>query len=761
MIRQGFVVIYGVLIAALLLCQHIARKSKKKIGRSVALLLTGLIPPVTGNLLIIASRDQTLSTIGYYIYFLGMNFVMFALLKFTFEYCLLNWPSKSVRNLVYSLLTIDTIQYAFNPFFHQAFSTEAIVVDGANYYRLVPYFGQTFHRIVDYGIFFAVLIIFATKVIRVPHIYVERYSSLLITMILVGIWETFYIFSRNPIDQSMIGFAVFGLIVFYFALYYRPMRLLDRMLANIASDMPDALFFFDAVGRCIWANDPGKKLVKLEENNFEPATERLEKMFQLPDLKSSETMLRTQFTFGNGENARHFVLEKHEVSDTHGRVTGSFLSVRDNTEEQRAYEKQQYIARHDVLTGLYTREYLYERIKKTIQTNPNTEYYVVFMDANNFKVINDIYGNEFGDYALKRLADWVRKNFPASAIYGRIAGDMFGICLPVSDFDEEHIENELVNFTIKDGKLEHPLLVHLGVYKVVEPGLDVSVMFDRARVALSTIKDEFQKHIAYYDDNMKEKILWDQLISSQLHKAMETREIRPYLQPIVDRNGKVVGAEALVRWIHPIDGLLNPGSFMPVFERNGMVAEVDKYMWRYACEILARWKKEGRDLFISVNISPKDFYFMDVAEEIKSVVREFDIDPAKMRVEITETAMMEDIDNRVRVLNDLQQNGFMVEMDDFGSGYSSLNMLKDMPVEVIKLDMVFLKKSDNDNKAKKILNHIVKLSDDLGVTSLTEGVETHDQYEMLVDMGCKLFQGFYFAKPMPEEEFDLFCVNNY
>ena len=198
---------------------------------------------------------------------------------------------------------------------------------------------------------------------------------------------------------------------------------------------------------------------------------------------------------------------------------------------------------------------------------------------------------------------------------------------------------------------------------------------------------------------------------------------------------------------------------MPVFERNGMIAEVDKYMWRYACEILARWKEEGKNLFISVNISPKDFYFMDVAEEIKTVVREFDVDPSKMRVEITETAMMEDIDNRVKVLNDLQNNGFMVEMDDFGSGYSSLNMLKDMPVEVIKLDMVFLKKSNNDNKAKKILNHIVKLSDDLGVTSLTEGVETFDQYEMLVGMGCKLFQGFYFAKPMPEDEFDLFCVS--
>ncbi|MBQ6343089.1 MAG: EAL domain-containing protein [Anaerolineaceae bacterium] len=760
MIRQSFVLIYGILILALVICLLIARKSKKSIAPSVAMLLVGLIPPVSGNLLIIASTNRIISTIGYYIYFLGMNFVMYALLRFTLDYCLLKWPNRAVRNFVHGLLLVDTIQYFLNPIFHQAFTTEAIKVGGYDYYRLVPFFGQVFHRVVDYGIFFAVLIIFFVKVIKTPRIYSERYSTLLITMILVGVWETFYIFSRSPIDRSMIGFGVFGLVVFYFALYYRPMRLLDRMLANIASDMPDALFFFDAVGRCIWVNESGIKLAKLEKDNFEPATERLIRMFKLENLKSAESIIRTQYTYKATDGMHYYVLEKHCVSDDHGRVTGSFLTIRDNTEEQRAFEQQQYNIHHDELTGLFTREYLYDRIKKMIQTNPGTEYYIVFVDANNFKVVNDIYGAEFGDYALKVLADWVRNTFAGKGVYGRIAGDMFGVCVPVEKFDEEQLNHDLTNFVVKDGKVEHPLLVHLGVYKVVEPGLDISVMFDRARVALSTIKDEFSKHIAYYDDNMKEKILWDQLITSQLHRAMETREIRPYLQPIVDSAGKVVGAEALVRWLHPVDGLLNPGSFMPVFERNGLVAEVDKYMWRYACEILARWKEEGRNLFISVNISPKDFYFMNVADEIKSVVHEFGVDPSKMRVEITETAMMEDIDNRVKVLNDLQQNGFMVEMDDFGSGYSSLNMLKDMPVEVIKLDMVFLKKSSNNHKAKKILNHIVKLSDDLGVTSLTEGVETYDQYEMLVDMGCKLFQGFYFAKPMPEDEFDVFCLKN-
>ena len=184
-----------------------------------------------------------------------------------------------------------------------------------------------------------------------------------------------------------------------------------------------------------------------------------------------------------------------------------------------------------------------------------------------------------------------------------------------------------------------------------------------------------------------------------------------------------------------------------------MIAEVDKYMWRCACEILAEWKEIRSDLFLSVNISPKDFYFMDVGAELRAVVREYGINPAQLRVEITETVMMTDIENRIKILTDLRNDGFLVEMDDFGSGYSSLNLLKDMPVDIIKIDMMFLRRAKDNSRAQTILHNIIDLSEDLGISSLTEGVETEAQYQMLAGMDCKYFQGYYFAKPMPVEEF--------
>ena len=316
------------------------------------------------------------------------------------------------------------------------------------------------------------------------------------------------------------------------------------------------------------------------------------------------------------------------------------------------------------------------------------------------------------------------------------------------------VEQQISKFVISNGSVDHNILIHVGLYKVTDPDIDVSIMFDRAHVALNTVKGEFNHHVAVYDNMMRDQVLWDQKISAQLEKAIKEKQLQPYLQPIVDNHGKIIGSEALVRWIHPEEGFLPPIKFIPVFERNGMIAEVDKYIWRCACEILASWTGDRSNLFISINISPKDFYFMDVYSEITALVKEYGIEPSRLRVEITESVMMTDIENRIAILNNFRESGFIVEMDDFGSGYSSLNQLKDMPLDGLKIDMKFLSSATNNERSETILRHVVKMSKELGLFSLTEGVETKEQYDMLNEMGCNLFQGYYFAKPIPLDEFE-------
>ena len=750
--RKAFASLIIILTAVLCVCIFFARRSRRPIGKSVAALICSLIPPMIGNMLIIVTPDHIVADIGSYMYFLGMDLIMFFLARFTVRYCDIR-EIKPLTMLIHALLLADAVQILLNPFFHHAFDHESIIFDGAVYYRLVPHLGQTFHRIAVYGVLAIILTRFTVMTVRSPRVDAERYAVILISLIIIALWQTFYIFSRTPIDRSMIGFGVFGLLVFYFALYYKPVRLLNRMMAGIVGEMPEALFFFEKSGKCIWANDPGVNMTGIMPGEYAAAKEILTKRFGILDAEEQWTRRHTE---GRGEEARYYEIQRRQVQDRNSLIAGSFIVVRDDTEEQRKHAKERYLATHDPLTGLYNREFLYEQIRRMVLARPERRWLIIFHNIKNFKIVNEVFGNEFGDHVLRRIAVWISTDMPEDTVFGRLAGDTFGVCMPAEGFDPDLIEHALTGAVIRQGSIEYAVQIHLGVYEITDPEMDVSVMFDRARLALSTIQNNYQKHIAWYDDRMRTSVIWRQQLSGQLTDAIAKQQIVPYLQPITDRNGHVVGAEALVRWIHPERGLLYPADFVPVFEENGMIAEMDRAMWRSVCEILKEWQKTHPGLFMSINISPKDFYFMDVAEEIRGLAEEFGLPPDKLRLEITETVMMTDEEKHLKVINELRKAGFLVEMDDFGSGYSSLNMLKDIPLDILKIDMKFLSRSAEEKKTRRILEGIVDLAEDLGYVSVIEGVETEEQYKLLADMGCMLFQGYYIARPMNAGEFETF-----
>ena len=750
--RNNIAIVYIVMIFALLICAAAAKRSRKNIGTAVSLLSVLLLIPVLGNFLIIVTESAGIAEIGYNMYFIGVDLMLVALMYFSVKYCKSGETKHKTPKLNYVLISADIIQILLNHFTGHVFELDKVEVGGAAYYNFVPLTGLLIHRVIVYFILVCIIAIFAVMTIRMPRVYKERYAVILATMLVVGLWQSFYVFVRVPVNTSMIGYGVFDICVFYFSIIYRPHKFLDRMLTNIVSDMPSALFVFDPNKKCLWANDEGMRFAGIEIQDLDLVNERLVGIIGKID---TETFSETR-TVGTGSDMKYYHVEERIVSESRTTTTGYVLIVRDITEDQLRIKREMYNAIHDSLTGLYTREYLYERITEKLRSGVNRQYYIIFVDVKNFKIVNDIFSSSFGDHALKVIADWIKDSMSENCLYGRLAGDTFGALVPEDEFDEISLNDTLASFIVSDGTFEYHILIHLGIYKVTESDTDVQVMFDRAHLALSTIRDEYKTHIAFYDEEIRKKVLWDQHISAQLSEAIAEKQLCPYLQPIVDNSGKVVGAEALVRWINPVDGFMPPGLFIPVFEKNGMIVEVDKYMWRSACEILAKWQQRNWDIFISVNISPKDFYFIDVPNEIIGLVKEYGIAPEKLRIEITETVMMNDAEERMKVLSDLRSAGFIVEMDDFGSGYSSLNLLKDMPVDVLKIDMKFLSRSKDENKSQKIIQNIIKLSNDLNIASLTEGVESEKQFRMLTDMSCNLFQGYYFAKPMPVDEFEKF-----
>ena len=757
--RLVFGLLFLAIIIAMAACASIARHSGKRMGSAAVCLLVSLILPMAGNGIIIVSDNQSLSYAGCYLYYIGLDFSIGALIYFTYVYCRMTRPVKWFRFRIaaYSLLLADIVQLLLNPFFHHAFTVTEIEVDGFPYFKMLPLAGQHFHRVVAYLLLAGVIVVFVISLIRAPRLQTERYWVILFTLILVSIWETVYILSGTPIDRSMIGYGVFGLLIFYFSLYYRPMRLLDRMLSGVVSERLQPMFVFDNRQNCIWMNRAGRDYLGLKEEETEKAGDALEAKFGVrhpgeDEWKDSVTMMV------DGER-RYLELAKVPQHDRHGTMNGFYIYVRDLTDERRAMEQKLYDARHDRLTGLINRDYLYERTRELLTETPGEDFLIISAEITDLKVINDLYGNTFGDKALLFAADWLRANedLNRGGVYGRLGGDSFGVCMPEKDFVLEKMESALSTLTLIEGGTRYRMLIHAGIYRVDDRELEASVMYDRAVLALEGIKDDYHYHTAWFDSSMRDKVVKNRQITEELTSAIEAGQIRPWLQPMIDREGKTIGAEALVRWIHPEEGIRPPDMFIPVLEKNGMIAELDRCVWRQACEILARWKREGKDLFISVNISPKDFYLLDVPAEMKQLVNEFGLDPAKLRLEITETMMMGDADVRLDILRQLQDAGFCIEMDDFGSGYSSLNLLREMPVDVLKIDMAFLQQAAKNPRARTIVDEVITMARRLGITSLTEGVETKAQYDGLMKMGCQLYQGYYFARPMPVEDFEQYA----
>ncbi len=749
--RYIYVGIFAMLILTLIMCAINSRRHYKELGKAVSWLDIALIPPILGNAIIIIATRKWLALVGCYIYYIGMDFVVFEIMKFTEAYCKGAGKGQLAPKWVKWILFADAAQLLANLFTKHAFDIEWIVQKGQIYYVLKPLAGQYVHRVVVYVVFIAVLLVLTVTTIRTSRLYRERYSIMLISLIAIGVWESYYIFSKNPIDHSMIGFGIFGVIAYYFAIHYRPLRLLDKMLSGIVSNGSDACFIFSPRGRCVWVNKAACILVGVLEENCEKAPEALEYLF---NLKLHRGNWSEQHMTGSGDSIKYYLFENKDVLNEKGKINGYYLKVSDNTKEQLKIRKELYEATHDRLTGIYTQDHLYKLIRQAIDVHKDTDYMILYANIKSFKVVNDIFGNEFGDYAIRCFAEKIKKQFTPRCVYGRLGGANFGFLVPKDEFDADKITNALSLINVKRGSIRYPIQVQIGVYEVDREEQDVSTMFADARIALTTIEKDDSARIAYYDDKLRNEILWNQEITAQIDEAIKNRDIRPYLQPIVDREGNIVGCEALCRWIHKEKGFLAPFKFIPSLEKNGMIAEVDKYMWRCACEILADWKRRGWDMFISVNISPKDFYYLDVPKFIKGLVKEHKVDPKKLRIEITETVMINEADKIVAIMEEFRSYGFIVEMDDFGSGYSSLNMLKSLPVDLLKIDMNFLGKTDDEQKADTIVKNVINLAMDLGMTALTEGVESQDQFDALSKMGCNLFQGYYFSKPIPIEDFD-------
>lgn len=409
---------------------------------------------------------------------------------------------------------------------------------------------------------------------------------------------------------------------------------------------------------------------------------------------------------------------------------------------------------YDRLTGVYSKEYFCQQVRDILFRNPDVKYDILCSDIEDFKLINDTFGIAAGDRLLRQVAELCGQRLGERGICGRLNADQFACLLEHrEDYADEMFTQS--DSRINSGFGDQNVTMKYGIYTVEDREVSVEQMCDRALLAAHSIKGQYGKHFTLYDDKLRGTLLRRQAITDGMETALATGQFEVYLQPKYQiRDGQLAGAEALVRWNHPEWGLQPPGEFIPIFERNGFITKLDQYVWERACALLQEWDQKGYPrINISVNVSRMDIYNVNLADVLTGLVQKHGLSPSRLHLEITESAYTDTSRQLIDTLGSLRKLGFIIEMDDFGSGYSSLNMLTEMPVDVLKLDMKFIQTEITRPAGQGILRFIVDLARWMKLSVVAEGVETREQLERLQNDGCDYAQGYYFAKPMPVKNF--------
>lgn len=431
---------------------------------------------------------------------------------------------------------------------------------------------------------------------------------------------------------------------------------------------------------------------------------------------------------------------------------GSYLGT--TRENAAVYAKLEYRLNYDSLTKAYNRYGFYKNAQKLIKEHTDTEYCLILSDIKSFKLINEIYGENIADKILIDEVNIIRQKMKGNSVLGRLNGDIIAMVIPKEYLSEKEFSDMIKLLSDRYSNKNFRLHIYLGVYYIKDVNETIRQMVDKVSLVIMKSKGNMSNYILYYDENSYRNDIFKQQLIGEFETALNENQFCMYLQPQTDKDGNMLGAEALIRWNHPNMGLIMPGAFIECFEDAGLIYRLDNYIWEEAAKQLKIWKDSGYNYYISVNISAKDFYHIDVYQTFKNLVSKYGIDTDKLHIEITETALSEDKQAAHKTIERLHDEGFIIEIDDFGSGYSSFNFLKDVCADVIKIDRVFLKKSSHEERGEQILRSIISLSHDIGMDVITEGVENVDQLSMLAKINCDWFQGYYFSKPIAVGDFE-------
>lgn len=752
-----YMVLLVLMIIPILICIRYARKIKSDVAASIVKCLVFAIITILSNGLFVFSIDETFAYLMEALYLFSIDMVLIYILQYSQQYTMVFNEISPFRTGCFIVAYLDGISLFANTFLHNIFTLNKVSYMNYELFHIgTKSVFYHLHFVFAFCLVFCIIASFITKITRIPYFYRKKYFPILVVICVILVLNVVCDLSEFPVDLSLPFFVFAAILICYLSLYRSPKELVDKTLSIVVTEMNNMVICFDINNECVYANDRALEMFRISEGSLQAVSEYAKAWLAENDIENRDSLEWSDQKIIDNK-IHYFDIEYRKLFDQKKEYIGFFLNLVDNTEKHLALEQERYLATHDTLTGLYNKSHFAVKSAEILKSHPDEEWLLLSSNIKDFKLINDLFGMEKGNEVLKMEAGLLKERCRDGIVYGRIGGDKFAICMPKARFQEEYFTDAIQTMgQVFNNDLYH-LHIYIGVYEITDINEDISIMCDKANFAIKTLNENYARSIAYYNDTILNNTILEKQLVGDFDQALKEKQFCMYLQPQMTSEGKMLGAEALVRWQHPKRGLIFPGDFIEVFEKTGLIYRLDRFIWELAVQKLARWQQEGHsDLYISVNISTKDFYYMNVYETITALVEKYRIIPSTLKLEITETAIMTGTAGELDMIEQFREYGFQVEIDDFGRGYSSFNTLKDMDVDVLKIDMGFLRTSKPENleKSMSILNMIISLSKTLGLSVVTEGVETKEQVVKLTQMGCRIYQGYYFSKPIPVEEFE-------
>lgn len=522
------------------------------------------------------------------------------------------------------------------------------------------------------------------------------------------------------------------------------------LLQATLDHLPTGLVLTDAENHICYANPAAYRIFSAKDKDELEIDANIWLRRDDPSLVENQGILHLTL-----DGKLHLYNRRIHLLEENGRLCGMLHVIEKVSRGFTEHLANHFLTTHDPLTGVYNRHTFYTNSRRFLNENPNTKYILMRSNIRDFKLVNNFFGEDKGNEILLAIANLLFKNCTDDMVYGRLENEHFVVLLPEERLNLDDLRQKLDALSSLTDSTVYALHFQIGLYRIQDPGINVSIMCDRANMALSSITGDERCSIAWYSDAQLEQTKHEREVISALDRSLQNGQIHPYLQAQVDENGNLLGAEVLARWTDHSGNVTKPVSFVSILENAGIVYKLDRYIWEEAARILSRWQKAGhKKPTLSVNISLQDIYYIDIESYFVDLVKRYELSPAQLNLEFTESTIMSNAAAYSHLVSRLHRHGFHIEIDDFGSGYSSLNMLKDIPADCLKIDMHFLSETAQTDRSQIILESVLRMAERLSMPVITEGVSNQEQVDFLSARGCHRFQGYFFSRPLSCREFE-------